>query len=97
MSVLRHEGWDFGTSSGFGPADHRSGRERFLAKTPGRMTHVIYAGSHEEAMIAHHRLMGWAEYSPVPGVTDKPYTAKALAAQLEQFPQDRELRERYGL
>lgn len=58
---------------------------------------MIYAATYEEAMQAHHDRLGWGQYNPLHGVTDRPYVRDELEQQLAEFPADTELRRLNGL
>ncbi len=97
--LLRHEARAYerrdGASFGRASVDDRNSLEKIDG--PSRLVHVIYAATYEEAMQKHYDRLGWGRYSPLPGVTDRPYDRVELERQLVEYPDDAELRRLNGL
>ncbi|MDP3657559.1 MAG: hypothetical protein Q8R45_11405 [Brevundimonas sp.] len=99
MPVLRHEALEFEARGGasFGRASIEGRRTLEKIDGPGQLIHVIYAATYQEAMQAHYDRLGWGQYKPMPGVTDRPYDQDELERQLVEYPADAELRRLNGL
>ena len=99
MPVLRHEAREFEGRAGssFGRASTEGRRALERIDGPSQLLHVIYAATYEEAMQEHYDRLGWGQYNPLPGVTDRPYDRNELEQQLAEYPDDAELRRLNGL
>lgn len=64
---------------------------------PSELVDVVYASTWDEAMQLHYGREGYGTYQAIPGVTDVGYSGDDLARQLDEFPDDAELRHLNGL
>ncbi|KQW86532.1 hypothetical protein [Brevundimonas sp. Root1279] len=99
MPFLRHEGRRFLERDGlaFWLSSPEAIAQLERIDGPSEQLYVVYAETIEAAMQAHYDHQGWGRYKPIPGVTDIPYDADRLVQQLDEYPDDAELRRLNGL
>jgi hypothetical protein len=78
MVRLRFEIWETPLSQECSVASENHDR---LRETEARFVEAFYASTHEEAMNYRYQRNGWGPYTPVPGVTDRPFTETQLSEQ----------------
>jgi hypothetical protein len=99
MALLRHEARRYAVSGGmwFGRATLKDAALLEQIDGPCDVLYVVYASTQEGAMQAHYDRQGWGAYRPAPGRPLRPYERAALARQLQDYPEDRELRRINGV
>ena len=96
MAVLRHEGRQYADGLCFGHVTLDGAAQMERISGPGALLYVVYASTQDEAMQAHYDRQGWGRYTPIPGITDVTYDLAELSRQLEDYPDDAELRRLNG-